>query len=552
VAVTTLTVLLAGLFVRAILIDIGALTPDFKAVTALIVRVGSFAAFLTGLGRALLSPGHPEWRLAPVPQDMVARLAPFPGLIGATAALSTFVGGLNTLLGASLASRIASDCLTLLIELAAVGGALAAVGRARVARQAMETSASAADAESRVPWLLATLAAWMALASALIAVLVGYLALASFLMRETVWIGAILALLSLLLRLADDLFPALLSHTSPPGRLLETTVGLSRASIEQLGVLLSGVARLLLYLLAWVAVLAPFGASTDDIFRRFTATDFVVRLGLVAISPGAILGGVALFAAGLFITRAVRRWLEVRYLPKTDLDIGLRTSLAAGVTYLGAFIAILVAFAYLGLSVAQIALFASALSVGIGFGLQAIIGNFVSGLILLAERPIRVGDWIAIGDLEGDVRKISIRATEIEMQDRSRLIVPNSELVSKSVRNVTHSDALGRVRIVLRVDDSADPTQVSDVVLGRLRGHADVLQDPAPAVFMTDARDGALEFNAFAYVSSPRQAFGVKSALLFQIVPDLKAAGIPLASPAATVKVTLEPPSAAEPTPPPG
>jgi small-conductance mechanosensitive channel len=89
-------------------------------------------------------------------------------------------------------------------------------------------------------------------------------------------------------------------------------------------------------------------------------------------------------------------------------------------------------------------------------------------------------------------------------------------------------------------------------VLGALRGHADVLQDPAPSVFMTDARDGALEFNAFAYVASPRQAFGVKSALLFQIVPDLKTAGIPLASSAATVRVTLEPPGALAPTPPHG
>jgi small-conductance mechanosensitive channel len=284
---------------------------------------------------------------------------------------------------------------------------------------------------------------------------------------------------------------------------------------------------------------------------RVTATDFVVRLGLVAISPGAILGGVALFLAGLWITRAIRRWLEVRYLPKTDLDIGLRTSVAAGVTYLGALIAIIVAFAYLGLSVAQIALFASALSVGIGFGLQAIIGNFVSGLILLAERPIRVGDWIAIGDLEGDVRKISIRATEIEMTDRSRLIVPNSELVSKTVRNVTHSGALGRVRLVLRVDAGADPTRVSDIVLHRLRTHPEVLKDPEPAVYMTDAREGALEFNGFGYVGSPRQAFGVKSELLFQIVPDLKAAGIALAAPATTVKVTLESPAAeaAEPAP---
>jgi small-conductance mechanosensitive channel len=536
VTVATLTPLLAGVVVRAALIDLDALTDDANKVTALFVRVGVFAAFLAGLGRTVLSPGHPEWRLAPVRDDMVARLAPFPGLIGVTAALASFVAGLTTILDTSMASRVAGDCLTLLVELGAVGGGLAAVGQARLARLAADVSPGAPEAESRAPWFLATLAAWIALAVTLAAVLIGYLALASFLMRETVWVGAVLAALSLLLRLADDLFPALLSPASPLGGALESMVGLSRSSLEQLGV------RLLLLFLAWLAVLAPFGAGAGDLLGRVTASDFVVRLGLVAISPVALLGGVALFVAGLFITRAVRGWLVTRYLPKTDLDIGLRTSVAAGVTYLGAFIAILVAFAYLGLSLAQIALFASALSVGIGFGLQAIIGNFVSGLILLAERPIRVGDWIAIGDLEGDVRKISIRATEIEMTDRSRLIVPNSDLVTKTVRNVTHAAALGRVRLVLKVDAAGDPAKVEEIILRRLRGHPDVLEEPASAVYLTDVRDGALEFTAFGYLASPRQAFAAKSDLLFEIVPDLKAAGIAMAGLPGTVHVVMESP----------
>ena len=373
--------------------------------------------------------------------------------------------------------------------------------------------------------------------AALVAVLVGYLALASFLMRETVWIAAILGMMFLLLRLADDLFPTVLSPRAPLGGALETALGLDDGSMEQVGVLLSGLTRLLLMLLAWVALLAPFGASVEDLIHRFTSTDFVVRLGLVAISPGAVLGGIALFLVGLAITRGVRRWLEVRYLPKTTMDVGLRTSLAAGVTYLGGLIAILVAFAYLGLSVAQIALFASALSVGIGFGLQGIIGNFVSGLILLAERPVRVGDWIAIGELEGDVRKINIRATEIEMMDRSRLIVPNSELVSKAVRNVTHAGALGRVKIVLKVDGSADPARVRAVMMARLTAHPQVLPDPPAMVYMTDVRDGALEFTAFAYLPSPRLAYAVRSQLLFEIVPDLRAAGVALASPNPVIHV---------------
>ncbi len=534
------TPLLAGLALKAALDQTGALTPDMDGLMMLLIRAAVFASLLESLGRALLSPRRPEWRLAPAPEAMVARLAAFPGLIGAAAALSMFVVGLNSLLGISLATRVASDCLSVLLELVVVGAALAAIGRARVANRAKAPSGpSPAESDSRLPWLLATFGAWFAVAGAAIALLVGYLALANFLMRETLWIAAILGLLFLLVRLADDLFPSLMAPDAPMGDALETALGLSSGTMDQIGVLLSGLTRLLLLLLASVAVFAPVGASFEDILQRFTATDFVVRLGLVSISPGAVLGGIALFLAGLAITRAVRRWLEVRYLPKTSMDLGLRTSLAAGVTYVGALVAVLVAFAYLGLSVAQIALFASALSVGIGFGLQAIIGNFVSGLILLAERPVRVGDWIAIGDLEGDVRKINIRATEIEMMDHSRLIVPNSDLVSKTVRNITHSGALGRVRIVLKVEAAADPTKVRDLLLARLAAHPKVLKEPAPLVYLTDVREAAMEFTAFAYLTSPRLVYGVKSDLLLAIVPDLRAAGVALASATTVVNVEL-------------
>ncbi|NEK65268.1 MAG: mechanosensitive ion channel, partial [Xanthomonas perforans] len=104
----------------------------------------------------------------------------------------------------------------------------------------------------------------------------------------------------------------------------------------------------------------------------------------------------------------------------------------------------------------RLALVLSALSVGIGFGLQAITQNFVSGLILLAERPVKIGDWVRIGDQEGDVRKISVRATEIQVGDRSTLIVPNSELITKSVRNMTLSNPMGRVQLQFSVPLETD------------------------------------------------------------------------------------------------
>ncbi len=538
VMAAVLTPLLAGAIVRAAFVGSDALTPAFAHLSALLVRVVVFAALLEGLGRAVLSPGRPDWRLAPIPDDMVARLAPYPGLIGWAAALASLVVGVNAALGSSLPTSVASDCCTVLIELAAVGGALAMTARARVAHLAARSARPSRGAfGSRLPWVLAALAAWIAVLGALAAVVTGYLALASFLMRETVWIAAVLGILFLSLRLADDLFPALLSPRSRLGRAIETALGLSAGAMEQLGVLISGLARLVLLVLGWAAILAPFGTSPADVLGRLASANVAFHLGQAAISPGAILGSVALFLFGLAATRAVRGWMEVRYLPKTRLDVGLRTSVVAAITYFGALIAILVAFAYLGLSFSQIALFASALSVGIGFGLQSIIGNFVSGLILLAERPIQVGDWIAIGELEGDVKRINIRATEIEMMDRSKLIVPNSDLVSKAVRNVTHGAALARLRIVLKVDAAADPAAVKKTLLARLTGHGEVLREPAAAVYLSDVRDGALEFTAFAYVANPRDAFRIKSELLFQIVPDLKAKAIGLARAVPVVNV---------------
>jgi small-conductance mechanosensitive channel len=304
-------------------------------------------------------------------------------------------------------------------------------------------------------------------------------------------------------------------------------------------VLSSGLFRLGLLLLGWTTILAPFGASADDIVGRITATNWVLHIGQVAISPGAVLGAVALFMVGLLLTRGVRGWLETQYLPHTRMDVGVRTSLAAAVSYGGVIVAVLFTFAYLGLSFTQIALFASALSVGIGFGLQAIINNFVSGLILLVERPVKVGDWIAIGDLEGDVKAINIRATEIEMMDRSTLIVPNSDLISKTVRNVTHAGTIGRVRIILRTDGTIDPEAMRALMLNRLQAHPEILAKPAPAVFMSDVRDGALEFTSFAYVASPRSAYRVRSELLFQIVPDMRSKGIALANSTPIVNIGL-------------
>jgi len=539
VSIATVSPLLAVEIISGSAATTGAITPLFEQLAPVVVRVVVFACFFEGLGQALLSPRHPRWRLAPIPQQMVLRLAPFPGLIGATAAAATFISEVSAILSATPATAVACDAVAVLVEVAVVGAALGTLGRARNEHLATVAPAAPVEAESRLPWVLAALLAWMTVAASVVAVLFGYVEMASKLTVEMIWVATVLGSLFLLMRAVDDLTPAAFSPHTSLGRFLQIAIGLSQRALEQLSVLVAGVIRLALFLLAWAAILAPFGSGLGDVFGRVTSSDLIVHIGQVSISPGAVVGSILVFVLGLVVTRAVRGWLEKSYLPKTRMDVGLRTSLASGVSYLGALAAVLLSFGYLGLSFDRIALFASALSVGVGFGLQSVIGNFVSGLVLLAERPIKVGDWIAIGDLEGDVKRINVRATEIEMADRSKLIVPNSDLISKTVRNVTHSGSLGRVKIVLKVDDDADPELVKTLIQERVAAHEGVRREPAPSVYLTNVADGALEFSAFAYVDTPRMVYSVRSELLFRILPDLRVHNIKLASLRQVVTVSL-------------
>lgn len=522
--VGALTPTFAVLLLYSALSSFVRLTPAAEGLARAFIWALFYAATIDALGRSLLSPGRGSWRLAPVSDAFAARVAVFPAIIGVAVGLALFLARASVLLDVSLPTSEASRCLAVVVQILAVGGALAWARSSATQEQAPE------EGPSRLPWVMAAVAAWLALVAAVIALTTGYVALASFIMGELIWIATVLATLVLLMRFVDDLCDALFASRTGLGRLIAAATGLSDLALEQIGVLLSGVLRLGLIVFGWMAIVAPFGASAQEVFTRATSTEMAFKLGQLSISPGLIFGGVVVFVAGLVITRIVRGWMETTYLPKTRIDVGLQTSITAGLTYLGALIALLTTCAYLGLSLSKIALFASALSVGIGFGLQAVIGNFVSGLILLAERPLKVGDRIAIGDQEGDVRKINIRATEIEMGDRSKLIVPNSDLISKVVRNVTHGGALGQVKFVLRVANDADPAEVRGLILSQIAGNPGVLREPAPSVYLTNVSDGALDFTVVAAISSARQATGIKSDLLFALVAELKARGVKLAA----------------------
>jgi small-conductance mechanosensitive channel len=227
----------------------------------------------------------------------------------------------------------------------------------------------------------------------------------------------------------------------------------------------------------------------------------------------------------------VQRWLELELLPRTSLEPSLQLSIATIFGYVGGIAAIGIALAGLGIDLQKIALVAGALSVGIGFGLQSIVSNFVSGLILLTERPIRVGDSIVVKGEEGWVRRVRVRATEIETFDRASVIIPNSELITGVVKNWTHANTLGRIVIKVGVAYDSDPDQVRDVLIEIAKTHPQIVQAPSPTALLVAFGDTALEFELRCIVTNVESGSSVKSDLHFAIVKRFRQAGITIPYP---------------------
>ena len=234
---------------------------------------------------------------------------------------------------------------------------------------------------------------------------------------------------------------------------------------------------------------------------------------------------------GLVLTRLIVQWLDTRLLRRTRFDRGIRDSIKTAANYAGIIIAFILAATYAGIDFTNLAIVAGALGVGIGFGLQSIVNNFVSGLILLAERPIRVGDWIVVGAEQGTVREINVRATEIETFDRSTVIIPNSTLITGTVKNWTHSDKMGRLSIPVGVTYNCDPEQVQALLLECAADHTMVLRAPEPYVYFKDFGASSLDFELRCYIIDVDNLLTVSSDLRYAIFKSLKEAGIEIPFP---------------------
>lgn len=516
-----------GLLALAIDAAIGWQTTLTEPVQRLLAAAGNAAWFggcVAALGGALLSVGRPSWRLAPIGDALARRLRWLPGVLAVLIVAGVLSGTVASTANVSLASTVALKSLQSLAMGLALTAALLVAHRAR-----RRATADADKPERWGPWLsLLFTAAWLVLPGSLLLLAIGYVALGTFVINQVVWGAIVLCAAWLLAVLVDDAFTAVLVGQPPPA---EAAAGApaSPQARERAAVLLSALGRIVIGLLALLLLMAPFGEGPSELFRRGAQWQYALTVGEVVIRPGMLLQALGVLLAALAGVRLVKGWLTRRYLPTTALDPGMQLSAATLFGYAGVVAAISLALSAVGIGLERIAWVASALSVGIGFGLQAVVQNFVSGLILLTERPVKVGDWVSLSGVEGDIRRINVRATEIQLGDRSTVIMPNSEFITKTVRNVTHANPLGLVKISLPLPLSTDARQARTLMLASLTEHPRILETPSPNVQLDGIDAANLLFNVTGFVDSPRLAYGVRSELLFDILQRLADAGITLA-----------------------
>ncbi len=371
-------------------------------------------------------------------------------------------------------------------------------------------------------------------AVSIIALLSGYQNLSGYLVQGITRTSFALVLLWVFLWLFYAGFNYLIEQDSPTATQVRTTLGISdKGSGTGIG-FMQLIADMVLWISAIVYLIYVWDntGSTLDKLRLSVVEGW--ELGGVELVPKDVIGGVFIFVLLIVLIGWIKRWVDRRWLRRVMIERGARDAILTLFGYVAFILAIVVALRTANVDLTGLAFISAALALGLGFGMQGIANNFVSGLILLFERPIRAGDFITVGEIEGFVRSIRIRATEIETLDNQNVLVPNSELVSGRVTNWVLHNTHGRLQVQIGVAYGSDVEKVREILETVASEHAEIITDgraPAPRALFMGFGDSSLDFELRVRIQRIERRFSVTSDLNFEIEKAFREAGVAIPFP---------------------
>ena len=364
---------------------------------------------------------------------------------------------------------------------------------------------------------------------AIAALLTGYQNLAGYLIQGVTRTGLALYVLWILLWLFYVGFNYLLEQKTPTAEQVRSSLGMTgKGSGTGIGFM-----QLVADLVLWIGIIVYLIHVWDNTGATLGKLQLTISegwdFGGVSLKPKNIIGGILVFTLLVVVIGWIKRWVDRRWLQRIVIERGARDAILTLFGYVAFVLALLISLKAANVDLTGLAIISGALALGIGFGMQEIANNFVSGLILLFERPIRAGDFVTVGETEGFVRRIRIRATEIETLDNQNVLVPNSELVSGRVTNWVLRDTHGRLLVRVGVAYGSDVARVREILETAANEHSEVISDgraPAPRALFMGFGDSSLDFELRVRVFRIERRFSVMSDLNFTIEREFRKAGI--------------------------